>query len=50
MVKHWECGILTDSVIRDRIVIEINEKQLPERLLRETDFSSEKNNRNLSRL
>lgn len=42
LVKNCEYGDLTDSVVRDRIVVGINEHSLTERLLRETDLTLEK--------
>ena len=40
--EYGEFGALKDSLIRDQIVVGINDPKLRERLLRETDLSLEK--------
>ena len=42
LIKYCEYGTLNDSIIRDRIVIGISDKQIQERLLRETELTLQK--------
>ena len=40
--EYWNFGAIKDSLIRDQIVVGINDPKLRERLLRETDLTLEK--------
>ena len=42
LIKYCEYGTLNDSIIRDRIVLGISDKQIQERLLRKTKLTLQK--------